>query len=211
MMTSEAVSLLLAFAVVPSNGSDWSRVQQLKAASRIVVISRDHEAPMEQYVVATRVDSITLFEPDALPKRVRSFVTRVVFQHPDLASTREQFVDERVSVSAGGVFADGTRLAEVADFMPTIPRADIVEVIKPATGASGAIVGATVAAGIAVGFTTMVRFLFSPCYGSCGSNVVMAVASAGGIPVAAGFLAAQATRHQAEVIYQGSPEIGGAQ
>ena len=210
-MTSQAVSLLLAFAVVPSNGSDWSRVQQLKAASRIVVISRDHEAPVEQYVLATHADSITIFEPEILPKSVRQFVTRVVFQNPDFASTPQKFVESRVSLSADGVFADGTRLAEVADFMPTIPRADIVEVIKPARGASGAIVGAAVAAGIAVGFTTMVRFLFSPCSGSCGSNVVMAVASAGGIPVAAGFLAAQATRHPAEIIYQGSPEIGGAQ
>jgi hypothetical protein len=36
-MTSHTVSLLLAFAMVPSNGSDWSRVQQFPAGSRIVV------------------------------------------------------------------------------------------------------------------------------------------------------------------------------
>jgi hypothetical protein len=208
MMTSQAVSLLLAFALVQSNGSEWSRVQQLRAGSRIIVTAHRREAPDEQYVVATRQDSITLFEPATLPVHVRRFVARVVSQHPDFVRTGGEFIEDGVSLTRDGVFAGGSRLAEVPDFMPTIPRADIIEVIEPARGPSATIVTAAVAGGIAVGLVTMTKALFAPCYGSCGSNLVMAVASAGGIPVAAGFLAAQATRRKAEVIYQGSSVAG---
>jgi hypothetical protein len=209
MMTSQAVALLLAVAVVPSNGSDWGRVQQLKAGSRIVVTAHGRQTPDEQYVVEARAESITLFEPSTLPKRVRPFVTRFVLQHPDFVGARAAFVEGGLSLTSDGVFAGGTRLAELAEFMPTISRGDVAEVIQPARGASGALVTAAVAGGIVVGVMAATAFLSGPCYGNCKSNEVESVASGLGIPIAAGFLAARGTRRKAEVIYQAPSEPGG--
>ena len=112
-----------------------------------------------------------------------------------------EYVRDEFRLTPSALFYRGARVADRDDFVLTIPKSDVIEIVVPAKGASALAVSGAVGGGIFGGMILGVNALFSRCYGNCTGNVVVAIAAMVGVPLAAGLLTAQATRHKPETIY----------
>src|SRR5438105_1056857 len=186
--------------------SSWSRVAKLRAGLPLVVAARGElELPEgSQYFLGATDDRISLLEPDqpSLPRNARRFLIALATRRPEvLIAPDGEYVEDDFRVSRMTLFYRGAQVAELGVIVKTIAKDDIVEIARPPRRASPSAVVGGVGAGILGGIVMAPVFIFSPCHGSCAPNEVMLVLTLIGLPIAGGFLAARATRHQTETIY----------
>ena len=193
--------------------ADWSRVKSVPMGTPLIVTSSTESPTAPRYFLRADDTALVLLDLTgaAMPAKGIRFLTELFRDHPEyLASENIELHADDYRLNSDGLFYRGVHLAGRDEFIRTIRKDDVMEVVKPPKGASGSIVAAAVAGGIFLGLALGVGFLFAQCGGSCAGNEVMAVGSMVGAPLGIGFAAAQATRRKAETLYRAEPENAAA-
>ncbi len=207
-----ALSVLLMPAVILASvptraqaaGSDWSRVTAVKAGTQLFVTLACDKTSRPVYFVSASEDTLVVLDPNTIPASAMRFMLGVLDRHPEyLVKNRGEFLEDGFRLAPEGLFYRDTEIAERTDVVKTLQKTNIIEIIRPAKGASGTAVAGAVAGGIAGGLLLGMGALFSPCHGSCTGNVFTFFLMAAGVPIAAGFLTAQGTRRGPETLYHG--------
>lgn len=105
-------------------------------------------------------------------------------------------------INADGIFVGDQKVAELDAIVTTIARADISKIAIREYRSSAGWVGAATAGGVFAGLLTTFALADQQCGGSCSDELALMWTGLIGFPVAGGYGAYRATRHEVErVVY----------
>ncbi len=186
--------------------SAWQRVVALAAGKQMNVTDREGRV-LTGYVTIGGDASLLVVRPDGAPipaGALRALKT-LAAQHTEYfadARRAAYILGDGTRIEAAGIFVGDQKVAELGAIVTTIARADIRKIAITEYRSSPGWVGAGTAGGVFAGLLTGVALAYQPCGGSCNDELALMWTGLIGFPVAGGYGAYRATRHEVErVVY----------
>lgn len=207
----EGSRLAMAPQVGNPSESDWARVRQLPSSTEVNLTLRGLQVGGIRYVVLSSDHDVTVLNltNSTVPRAAKSVLLDVARHHPTYFAATQVgdafLLDKNARIGRAGVFVADQKIADFADLVERIERADVLQVegpIRSRGSVAGAVMG--VGGGLLIGTLAFVFQGFrDDCSSGCNTSNALVVMGLVGLPVAGGILGYRLSSHETPgVIYR---------
>ena len=191
--------------------SDLRRAVALAAGKHASVTDREGRV-RTGYVTTAGDASLIVVHADGAPipagalRTLKTLAAQHTESFSDLRRSGSVYVlGDGARIEAEGVFVGDQKVAELEAVVTRIARADVGKIAITEYRSSAGWVGAAAAGGVFAGLLTSLALADQQCGGSCNDEIALMWTGLVGFPVASGYGAYRATRHEVErVLYRAS-------